>query len=175
MVSYILATITGIVFLVADQFTKVFIQNNFEMAKSYEFLPGIIDITYIHNDGGAWGMLGGYTWLLLSVTIVIMLVCIALLLKYGIKDKLMFWAITLVLSGGVGNMIDRIFRNGNVIDFLHFEFFPTFPVFNVADCAIVIGSGLLMLYFFLGLINDEKKKRIAVSQAMTGQNKNNHD
>ncbi len=175
MVSYILATITGIVFLVADQFTKVFIQKNFEMAKSYEFLPGIIDITYIHNDGGAWGMLGGYTWLLLSVTIVIMLVCIALLLKYGIKDKLMFWAITLVLSGGVGNMIDRIFRNGNVIDFLHFEFFPTFPVFNVADCAIVIGSGLLMLYFFLGLINDEKKKRIAVAQAMTGQNKNNHD
>ena len=175
MVSYILAAITGVFFLVADQFTKVYIQNNFEMAKSYEFLPGIIDITYIHNDGGAWGMLGGYTWILLSVTIVIMLVCIALLLKYGVKDKLMFWAITLVLSGGVGNMIDRIFRNGNVIDFLHFEFFPTFPVFNVADCAIVIGAGLLMLYFFLGIINDEKKKRIAMAQALSEQKENNYD
>ena len=175
MVSYILAAITGVIFLVADQFTKVYIQNNFEMAKSYEFLPGIIDITYIHNDGGAWGMLGGYTWILLSVTIVIMLVCIALLLKYGVKDKLMFWAITLVLSGGVGNMIDRIFRNGNVIDFLHFEFFPTFPVFNVADCAIVIGAGLLMLYFFLGIINDEKKKRIAMAQALSEQKENNYD
>ena len=175
MVSYILAAITGVFFLVADQFTKVYIQNNFEMAKSYEFLPGIIDITYIHNDGGAWGMLGGYTWILLSITIVIMLVCIALLLKYGVKDKLMFWAITLVLSGGVGNMIDRIFRNGNVIDFLHFEFFPTFPVFNVADCAIVIGAGLLMLYFFLGIINDEKKKRIAMAQALSEQKENNYD
>lgn len=175
MVSYILAAITGVIFLVADQFTKVYISNNFEMAKSYEFLPGLIDITYIHNDGGAWGMLGGYTWMLLSITMVIMLVCIALLLKYGVKDKLMFWAIILVLSGGVGNMIDRTFRNGNVIDFLHFEFFPTFPVFNIADCAIVIGSGLLMLYFILGIINDEKQKRLAVTSEIINQNEKNHD
>lgn len=161
MITYILAALTGAIVLVADQFSKIYIQNNFEMAKSYEFLPGIIDITYIHNDGGAWGMLGGYTWLLLSVTIVVMLVCMTLLLKYGAKDKLMFWAIILVLSGGVGNMIDRIFRGGNVIDFLHFEFWPTFPVFNVADCAIVIGAGLLMLYFVKGIIDEEKQKRKA--------------
>ena len=162
MITYILAAITGALILLADQFTKLYVQSHFEMAKSYEFLPGLIDITYIHNDGGAWGMLGGYTWLLLSVTIVVMLVCIALLLKYGAKDKLMFWAIILVLSGGIGNMIDRIFRGGKVIDFLHFEFWPTFPVFNVADCAIVIGAALLILYFFKGIIDEEKQKRAAV-------------
>ncbi len=167
MITYILAVITGALVLFADQFTKVYIHNNFEMAKSYEFLPGFIDITYINNDGGAWGMLGGYTWLLLSVTIVVMLVCIALLLKYGARDKLMFWAIVLVLSGGVGNMIDRIFRDGNVIDFLHFEFWPTFPVFNLADCAIVVGAGLLILYFFKGIIEEEKQKRsVAVVQEL---------
>ena len=160
MITYILAAITGALVLLADQFTKIYIQSNFEMAKSYEFLPGLIDITYIHNDGGAWGMLGGYTWLLLSATIVVMLVCIALLLKCGASDKLMFWAIVLVLSGGVGNMIDRIFRDGNVIDFLHFEFWPTFPVFNVADCAIVVGAGLLLLYFFKGIMEEEKQKRL---------------
>lgn len=175
MVSYILATLTGILFLVADQFTKYYISNNFDMAKSYDFLPGIIDITYIHNDGGAWGMLGGYTWLLLSVTIVIMLVCIALLLKYGVKDKLMFWAVMLVLSGGVGNMIDRIFRGGNVIDFLHFEFWPTFPVFNVADCAIVIGAGLLLLYFFKGIIDEEKQKRRVLAQTLSQEKENDND
>ena len=175
MVSYILAAITGIIILGVDQYTKVFIANNFEMAKSYEFLPGIIDITYIHNNGGAWGMLGGYTWLLLSLTMVIMLVCIALLLKYGTKDKLMFWAIILVLSGGIGNMIDRAFRGGNVIDFLHFEFWPTFPVFNVADCAIVIGAGLLLLYFVIGLINDEKQKRRSiVADNLSQPNENNN-
>ncbi len=172
MITYILAAITGVLVLCADQFTKVYVQNHFEMAKSYDFLPGLIDITYIHNDGGAWGMLGGYTWLLLSVTIVVMLVCIALLLKYGAKDKLMFWAIVLVLSGGIGNMIDRIFRGGKVIDFLHFEFWPTFPVFNIADCAIVVGAGLLMLYFFKGIIDEEKQKRSIAATVASQEDEN---
>lgn len=172
MVSYILAAITGVIVLAVDQFTKVFISSNFEMAKSYKFLPGLIDITYIHNDGGAWGMLGGYTWLLLSVTIVIMLVCIALLLKCGVKNKLMFWSIMLILSGGVGNMIDRILRGGNVIDFLHFEFWPTFPVFNVADCAIVIGAGLLLVYFFKDMLDENKKKRLNAQQVVAQVNEN---
>lgn len=169
MLSYILASIVGVLVLAADQFTKFYISNNFEIAKSYNFLPGLLDITYIHNDGGAWGMLGGYTWALVSITIVIMLVCVTLLLKYGVKDKLMFWAIVLVLAGGVGNMIDRVFRGGNVIDFLHFEFWPSFPVFNVADCAIVIGAGLLLLYFFKGLLDEEKQKRAALQEALAQQ------
>ncbi len=172
MVSYILAAITGVLVLVADQFTKVYISNNFEMAKSYEFLPGIIDITYIHNDGGAWGMLGGYTWVLLSVTIVIMLVCVALLLKTGLKDKLMFWALMFILSGGIGNMIDRIFRGGNVIDFLHFEFWPTYPVFNIADCAIVIGAGIMLLYFLKEMMDDNRAKRENAQKIIADTQKN---
>lgn len=175
MVSYILAVITGALALVADQFTKVYVSNNLEMAKSYKFLPGILDLFYINNDGGAWGMLGGYTWLLLSVTIFVMLVCIVLLLKYGTKDKLMFWAIVLVLSGGIGNMIDRIFRGGKVIDFLHFEFWPTFPVFNVADCAIVIGAGLLMLYFIIGIVDEYKLNRAEIKNALLETEENKSD
>lgn len=170
MITYILAAITGVLVLFVDQYTKIVVQNNFEMAKSYEFLPGFIDITYIHNDGGAWGMLGGYTWLLISVTIVVMLVCIALILKCGARDKLMFWAMVLVLSGGMGNMIDRIIRDGNVIDFLHFEFWPTFPVFNVADCAIVVGAALLIFYFFKGIYEEEKQKRTAIAVETADKN-----
>ena len=56
------------------------------------------------------------------------------------------------------NMIDRVFRDGNVIDFLHFEFFPSFPVFNVADCAIVVGAGLLILYFLIDSVRESKRK-----------------
>lgn len=166
MLSYIFAAVTGLLVLIADQFTKAFIKENFIMAKSYDFIPGIVDITYINNDGGAWGMLGGHTWILLSVTFVVMLVCVALLLKNGSKDKLMFWAMMLVLSGGIGNMIDRIFRGGNVIDFLHLEFMPTFPVFNIADCAIVIGACLLVLYFAKGMIDDEKAKRKQIQEVI---------
>ena len=140
MISYILAATTGVGILLVDQFTKYFISSNFEMAKSYEFLPGFIDITYINNDGGAWGMLGGYTWLLLSVTIVVMLVCISLLLKCGAKDKLMFWSIVFVLSGGIGNMIDRVI-NGYVVDFLSLSLFQlpnisTSPLVAISDATI---------------------------------------
>lgn len=175
MVSYILAAITGVIVLAADQFTKYFISNNFEMAKSYEFLPGVLDITYIHNDGAAWGMLGGYTWLLLSITIVVMLACIALLLKWGLRDKIMFWSAMLILSGGVGNMIDRIFRGGNVIDFLHFEFWPTFPVFNVADCAICVGAGLIILSLFKSIVDEQRQKSRATVIAQTEEENQNEN
>ncbi len=160
MISYILAVLCGIGFLVADRITKHYVAANFVLGtESREFIPGIVDLTYVKNDGGAWGMLGGYTWILLSLTIVIMLVCIALLIKYGSKNKLMFWAIVLVLSGGIGNMIDRFLNGGYVVDFLHFEFFKSFPVFNVADIGICIGAGLLIIYFIIGMIRDGRSQQ----------------
>ena len=160
MVSYILAVLVGVIVLVADQYTKTLVAANFDLGQSTKFIDGILDFTYIHNTGGAWGMLSGYTWLLVSVTLVIMLVCIALLMRYGVQNKIIFWALILVLSGGIGNMIDRIFRGGEVIDFLHFAFWRDFPVFNIADIAIVIGAGLLMFYFISGMIKDERQKKL---------------
>lgn len=160
MISYVLAIIIGAAVVVADQLAKSYVAANFVLGgESQTFIKGIIDLTYIHNSGGAWGMLSGYTWILLSITIVIMLICITMMIKVGIKNKLMFWAMTLVLSGGIGNMIDRIFRGGKVIDFLHFAFFKDFPVFNIADCAIVIGAGLLVLYFVKDFIDETKLKK----------------
>lgn len=160
-----MALLTGVAFLVADQLTKAYVSANFTLGETSDFLKGFIDLTYIHNKGGAWGMLSGYTWLLISMTIIIMIICIALLLKFGLKDKLMFWAMSLVMFGGIGNMIDRIFRGGNVVDFLHFSFWKSFPVFNVADCAVVIGAGLVILYFVIGMINDSRRKSLPQEQA----------
>ncbi len=165
MISYILAVFSGILVLVTDQLTKYYISSNFVLGQSADFLDGFIDITYIHNRGGAWGMLSGYRWLLLLITAVVMAICIAMLIRLGRKSKLLFWAIVLVLAGGVGNMIDRIFRDGSVVDFLHFEFIPSFPVFNVADCGIVIGAGLLILYFIIDMYRDTKKKKLPDGEA----------
>jgi len=159
LISYILAILSGVCLLGVDQYTKAYIVSEMQLLEEREFINGLIDIVYIHNKGGAWGMLQGHTWILVSVTIAVMFVCIALLLKHGFKNKLMFWSVTLVLFGGIGNMIDRIFREGNVIDFLHFEFWPSFPVFNVADCGIVIGAGLLILYFVLDMIKESRQKK----------------
>ncbi len=157
MLSIILAVISSVFVLGADQYTKYYISSEFELFERADFIKGFIDIQYIHNNGGAWGILSGNTWILLSLTIIVMLILITLLLKIGIKSKLLFWAVSLVISGGVGNLIDRIFREGNVVDFLHFEFWPTFPIFNVADIAVVVGAGLLILYFVIDTVKDYKR------------------
>ena len=143
-----------------DQLTKYLISSNFGMYETQEFLKGFIELTYIHNRGGAWGMLYGRTYILVPLTVAVMLVCIVFFIKYGKKSRLLLWALSLVMSGGLGNMIDRVFRDGNVVDFLHFEFFPSFPVVNIADCAIVVGAGLLILYFILDAVKESKQKKL---------------
>ncbi len=170
MISYILAVLCGALLILVDQLTKYYISANFLLGESREFINGFINLTYIHNRGGAWGLLYGHTLILVPITVVIMVLCIFLYVKYGKKNRLLLWAISLVLSGGIGNMIDRIFRGGNVVDFLHFEFFPSFPVFNVADCAVVVGAGLLILYFILDTIKEEKqKKTLKLSEQSNGE------
>ena len=159
MSSYIFAAVVGILLLAADQFTKYLAELYIPITGSgVEFIPGFIGFWRTNNGGAAWGFLDGHTWLLLSVTIVIMIICFAMLLKYGLKDKLLFWALTLVLSGGIGNLIDRIFRDGKVVDFIHLEFME-FPMFNVADCAIVIGACLMVLYFIIDFVKETKKRK----------------
>lgn len=151
---YALAIVSAVLFLILDQLSKFYILNNFALGQSEPFINGVIDFTFIYNKGGAWGLMNGHTWLLLGMTVIIMLVCVALLIKNGFRNKLLFWSICLILSGGLGNMIDRIFRSGKVVDFIHLHFMPQFPVFNIADCAVCIGAGLLLVYFVLDIIKD---------------------
>ena len=157
--SFVLAIITAAIFLAADQITKYIVMTNMELGQSVDFIDGLLDFTYIHNDGGAWGMFGGGRWFLIGLTAAIMVVLIVLLIKIGKKSKLFFWAGCLIVSGGIGNMIDRIFRGGKVIDFFH-TIFIDFPIFNVADCAVVIGAGLLILYYVIDIRKDLKKDKV---------------
>ena len=156
--SFVLAGVVAALFLVADQLTKYIVMTNMELYQKVDFIDGFMNFTYIHNNGGAWGMLGGYTWVLVAVTALIMVGLIVALIKIGRNSRLFFWAGCLILSGGIGNMIDRIFRDGNVVDFLRVEFID-FPIFNVADCAVVIGAGLLILYFIVDTVKESKQKK----------------
>lgn len=156
---YIVSAVCAALFLVADQVSKAYIVANFDLAQTKPFINGFIDFTYVHNMGGAWGLMSGYTWLLLALTIIIMIVCVAMLFKNGFKSKLLFFSVCLILSGGIGNMADRIFRSGKVVDFIHLHFLPQFPVFNIADCAVCIGAMLLFVYFLADILNDRKKQK----------------
>lgn len=165
MFSYILAVFFGVVVLGVDQLTKYFVVTNYEsIGDTGNFLNGFISFRYVTNTGGAWGVFADYTWLILSLSAILMIVCFALLIKLGRNNKFIFWAVTFIIFGGLGNMIDRIFRDGKVVDFIQFDFWQSFPVFNIADCAIVLGSFLLIFYFIYDSIKDVKAKRVAIER-----------
>ena len=88
MISGILALLCGVLVLIADQLTKYYIMSNFYLGQSKGFINGLIDIVYIHNEGAAWGMLSGKTWVLVAFTTVAMCFCGYLLWKYGRENSL---------------------------------------------------------------------------------------
>lgn len=163
--SVILALICGVVAVVLDQVTKYLVITGMEQgaAGMITLIPGVLRLDRIEpNTGAAFGIFAGKTWFLIAVTGVIMVFCVCLLVRKAFNSKLLFWAICLVLAGGLGNMIDRVFRGGNVVDFIELPFLHIgthyFPVFNVADCAVCIGAALIVLYFLADLISDTRKR-----------------
>jgi len=156
--AYIIAIVCSALILIADQVSKYLIVANFQYGESKTIIDGLLNFDYIHNRGAAFGILQSQTWILLGITVLVMIICIGMLIKKTFDSKLMFWAILFVLAGGTGNMIDRIFRGGNVVDFLEFGFIR-FPIFNIADCSVVIGASLIILYFIIDFIADVKGKK----------------
>ena len=128
----------------------------------YEHIPVIekvIDIFRTSTTGAAWSILEGRTWLLVAISSVASLAMIYILASRKIKSKVGSWAVTLILAGALGNLVDRIFRGGEVVDMFRFRFI-NFPVFNVADIAVTFGTILLFIYLiFIYDDKSEKKKQ----------------
>ena len=169
-----------IAFLVgADQIIKLLIVNNYQectgyIKKYYTFSIGDFDVfslTHIRNDGAGWSILGGQTVFLLIFTSVVMLGIIAyMILKRKPLGKLDFVCLSLIVAGGLGNLIDRVRMliepdfNG-VIDYINFEFID-FPVFNFADICVVIGAiGYCVLMVVMEILEYKKKKAMKLTAA----------
>lgn len=131
-----------------DQITKIIIENSLELYESITIIPGFFNITRAHNTGAAWSMLEGRMIFLLLVTLVAL--CGMYYYYQKIKDhKLESVALVLMMAGALGNFVDRI-RLSYVVDFFDFIIFGyDFPVFNIADSALCIGVGLLILSMIL--------------------------
>lgn len=110
------------------------------------FLPGVVELTRVHNYGAAWSSFSGQKWLLLGVSGVIVMVMLALLAMRIVRHPLGVAGCMLIVSGGIGNLIDRA-RLGYVVDMLHLEFWPSYPVFNVADICVVCGAAMAAVYY----------------------------
>ena len=109
-------------------------------------IPGILELTRVHNYGAAWSSFSGMRWLLSAVTAAILIAVLVLLLRGVVRHPAGRVAGALILAGGLGNLIDRV-RLGYVVDMFHFVFWPSYPVFNLADICIVAGAILGAIYY----------------------------
>ena len=164
MLYYVFAAIV----FALDQWTKSLIVRHLELDESIPVLGQFFEITSHRNRGAAFGILQNQRWFFIVITIVIVVGIVWFLQKTRKGNKkLLPFALSLLLGGAVGNFLDRVLH-GEVVDFLkfrfQFSFFGTpvdytYPIFNVADSAIVVGVALI---FLDSIISWRKERRSAV-------------
>lgn len=107
-------------------------------------IPNVFHLTYVENRGAAFGMMDGKGLFLVILTGIVLIAAIVYLVLGKVKSTLLLCAVSLIIGGGIGNLVDRIFRQ-YVIDYLDFRIIQ-FAVFNFADCCVVVGTILVMAY-----------------------------
>lgn len=117
-----------------------------------------LHFTYQENTGAAFSILPGKIWLLSIVAVVMVAVCLYFLMRQRLRSPLGNTALLLVTSGGLGNLIDRVFR-GHVVDFIYVKKI-NFAVFNVADSYVVVGAILLCLFLLRAESADRTVRRL---------------
>ena len=186
-------TVVIITFLVIviDQLTKFLVNANMEVGDSFNVIPGLLNFSYITNDGAAWGMFDDKRWVFLILSTVAIAAIIFILIKYKDLHIMMEVPLALILGGGIGNMIDRLlyteqllegqctlfgkgynFMDGVVIDFIEAAFID-FPIFNIADCAVTVGTALLFIYIIFIDPKLEKEKKAALEKEGNSETETN--
>ena len=142
--------------IMLDQFTKIVAAKNLKPIKDFPIWDGVFHFTYHENTGAAWGIFSepDERWIFMLISTVA-IIGLSIYLYFGRSANWIYAsAISLVVSGGIGNMIDRI-AFGYVVDFLNFALID-FPIFNVADSFVCIGAGLLIFALVLDIIKEAK-------------------
>lgn len=141
----LLYLITLIVLIGGDQFTKHLISSSMQLGQSQEIIDNLFYFTYAHNTGVAWGMLAGHLWLFIVVALVSAVLMIVFFKRTRKEEILTRFGLVLTFAGMIGNLIDRMVL-GYVRDFIDVIIFNyNFPIFNIADMAVVIGVALIII------------------------------
>ena len=127
--------------LLLDRLSKLWIMNNIDLGTSWVLINGILNISYLHNRGAAFGIMQGQAWLFLALAAIVIAAAVYYNSQYH-PQRWIQYALALIVGGSLGNLIDRLLYL-SVVDFISIGWFP---VFNVADTAIVCGGILFMLY-----------------------------
>lgn len=131
--------LTCLLTAIVDQGTKYLVRLRFSIGESRPVIPGILHLTYIRNPGIAFGLAAGWSWAVLVVSGIMLAFLILRAPRIFYRDPASLFGLGLVAGGTVGNVVDRL-RFGEVVDFIDLR---VWPVFNVADVAIVCGAALV--------------------------------
>ncbi len=134
-----------------DQALKYWVSHSFPIYTTGTIIPHCLEFAYLHNDGAAMGMFSGSRWYLIGFTAILLMGCLAYLVFGKQKSVLLQCSLALIVGGGIGNLIDRI-ALGYVIDFVRFPISWFSYSFNIADCAVCVGCGFLVLDLIMDLI-----------------------
>lgn len=130
-------------FLTIDQSLKYFARTHFNFGEHFTVVPNLLDVTYVENRGAAFGILQNQQWFFILFTLCVVSLLIYLVKFKNFNNKLFMVSSILLISGGIGNLVDRVYL-GYVVDYMKFSFFTT--VCNFADICIVTGTVLLGIY-----------------------------
>lgn len=145
----ILYIVTFLIVVIGDQLSKMLVSSAMILGQSETIIENFFYYTYSHNQGAAWGILSGHVGLFILIALIALAAMIYYFTKTTKKEKLTRYGIVLTFAGAIGNIIDRI-TLGYVRDFIDFVIFGyDFPVFNIADMAVVVGVGLVILEIIL--------------------------
>jgi signal peptidase II len=138
--------------LILDQLTKYLIQTHVRLYSTITVIPGFFNITQVRNRGAAFGILAstnGYWRSLFFITVTLVAIAVIASLIWKTRERLLLIAFALIAGGAVGNLVDRI-RYGEVVDFIQWYVKSYYwPSFNIADSAISVGVGLLVIEMLL--------------------------
>lgn len=156
--TYVCAFVWFVILVAADQITKYLAVVHLKDQEPFVLIPGVFELKYLENRGAAFGIFQGKQFVFMAGAL---LVCLVIAFFYRkIPSGKRFFALrlcaVLICSGAVGNMIDRLFLN-YVVDFFYFSLID-FPIFNVADCYVVI-SCFLFAFLVLFVYKEEEFNR----------------
>ncbi len=137
--------------VILDQITKYLVLQNMPLYHSIPVIPGLFNLTHIHNPGGAFGFFAGQSLVVRKIVFLLMssIAAVLVLYFYHQTPRTFPWlrvGLSLIFGGAVGNLIDR-FRFGKVVDFLDFYLGSAhWPAFNIADSAITVGVTIFIIH-----------------------------
>lgn len=154
----VLASILALVgFIAMDQVLKVLVIYFLKPIGSITLIPHVLDLHYVENTGVAFGMFSNMPIILSIIVAVIAAIGIYIIVKRKISSPIGHWALVVMIAGGIGNFLDRIFY-GFVVDYIEFTFVD-FAVFNFADMLITCGAGVMIVYLIVDMVRLAKKEK----------------